>query len=308
MSDHLYRTIPFATMLTVSNPSKRWTRTSKTNQVSTFPPGHNKSPIPDLNDVHRRHSELFDDVPDALPEIELDSEAQLALLPQLAAFLPEMPFTDSAQPDLRFKLENPFFSHGDALVLDGMLRLHRPRRYVEIGSGWSSALVLDVRNRFFDGDLSCIFVDPNPQRLDSLLRSEDRDTTRIYRQPLQEVWREVVAEVRSGDFLFVDSTHVGKIGSDVLVELHEMVPSLPAGVHVHFHNIFFPFEYRSSWIYDGRYWNEAYLLRCLLMDNRRLKITWWNSYLTTFHADAVSRLLPGWDRNQGGSIWLQTTE
>ncbi len=293
-------------MLAVTNPSKRWTRKPKADQVSTWPSGHRLSPIPDLVDVRLRHSELFDDPPSALPGIDLETEAQLALLPQLAAFMPEMPFTDRAQPDLRYKLENRFFSHGDALVLYGMLRLHRPHRYVEIGSGWSSALVLDVRDRFFDGDLHCIFVDPNPKRLDSLLRPEDGDSTRIYRQPLEEVWREVVAEVGPGDFLFIDSTHVGKIGSDVLIELHEMVPRLPAGVHVHFHDIFFPFEYPPSWVYDGRYWNEAYLLRSLLTDNRRLKITWWNSYMATFHAQAVSGLLPGWDRNNGGSIWLRT--
>ena len=264
------------------------------------------SPIPDLTEIHERHSELFDGLPHSLPGIELSTEAQLALLPQLASFLSDMPFTDGAQPDLRYQLENAFFSHGDALVLYCMLRLHRPRRYIEIGSGWSSALVLDVRDRFFDGDLGCIFVDPNPKRLDSLLRPEDLAATRIYRQPLQEVWREVVAEVGAGDFLFIDSSHVGKIGSDVLIEIHEILPRLPAGVHVHFHDIFFPFEYPPSWVYDGRYWNEAYLLRSLLTDNRRLRITWWNSYLAAFHADAVSQLLPGWDRNQGGSIWLQT--
>jgi hypothetical protein len=276
-------------------------------QVERWPPGHYYSPIPDLSEVHRRHSELFDDLPSALPGIELQTEAQLALLAQLATFLPDMPFTDRAQPDLRYQLENEFFSHGDALVLYGMLRLHRPRRYIEIGSGWSSALVLDVRDRFFDGGLSCIFVEPESERLDSLLKSDDQNSTRIYRQPLQDVWRDVVAQVQAGDFLFIDSTHVGKIGSDVLIELHEIVPRLPAGVHVHFHDIFFPFQYPPEWVYDGRYWNETYLLRCLLTDNRRLRITWWNNYLAKRHKDIVSRLLPGWERNTGGSIWLETS-
>ena len=176
----------------MSTPSKRWSGKSRTDQVSAFPPGHNLSPIPDLIEVRRRHAELFDEVPHALPGIDLAAEDQLALLPQLASFLSDMPFTDGAQPDLRFQMENPFFSHGDALVLYCMMRLYHPRRYVEIGSGWSSALVLDVRDRFFDEDLECVFVDPNPKRLDSLLRPEDLTATRIYRQPLQEVWREVV--------------------------------------------------------------------------------------------------------------------
>ena len=131
-------------------------------------------------------------------------------------------------------------------------------------------------------------------------------STRIYRQPLEEVWREVVAEVGPGDFLFIDSTHVGKIGSDVLIELHEMVPRLPAGVHVHFHDIFFPFEYPPSWVYDGRYSNEAYLLRSLLTDRPPTE----DHVVEQLHGH-LSRpsrlgLLPGWDRNNGGSISLRT--
>lgn len=274
--------------------------------MTTWPPGHYYSPVPDLLEVRQRHEELFAETPASLPGIDLNLDGQLDLVARLAPFMEDLPFSDDGAPGLRYRFDNEFFGRSDGLVLYGMLRLQRPRRYVEIGSGWSSALVLDTRDLFFDGDLSCVFVEPEPERLDSLMRSGDDETTRIYRQPLQEVWRDVLAEVEEGDFLFIDSTHVGKIGSDVLIELLEMVPRLPPGVHLHVHDIFYPFQYPAAWVYDGRYWNEAYLLRALLADNPRLSITWWNHYLFTLRPDAVVATLPGWGRAAGGSIWLRT--
>jgi hypothetical protein len=279
-----------------------------TAQASLWGAGHYYSPIPDLGEVRRRHVELFESYPPSLPGIDLRSGEQLELITQLATFYGEMPFTDAGDPSLRYKFDNDFFAHGDAIVLYSMLRLHRPNRYVEIGSGWSSALTLDVRDLFFDEPLECVFVEPYPDRLDMLLRPEDHSSTRVLREPLQQVWQDVVAEIAPGDFLFIDSSHVGKIGSDVLTELHEMIPRLPPGVHVHLHDIFYPFEYPSYWVYEGRFWNEAYLLRALLTDNPKLQIDCFNSYLATFHLDEMKALLPVWAQNTGGSIWLQTRE
>jgi hypothetical protein len=163
-----------------------------------------------------------------------------------------------------------------------------------------------VRDLFFDDSMRCVFVEPYPNQLEELLRPEDHSSTRVIRQPLQEVWQEVVAEIAPGDFLFIDSTHVAKIGSDVLTELHEVIPRLPAGVHVHIHDIFYPFEYPAERVYEGQFWNEAYLLRALLIDNPRLQIDCFNSYLAAFHRDETAALLPVWAQNTGGSIWLQT--
>jgi len=275
-------------------------------QLSMWEAGHYYSPIPDLTEVRRRHAELFETVPLSLPGIDLRPEAQLERVRALSAYSDEMPFTREGSPALRYRFDNDFFAQGDAVVLYAMLRLHRPRRYVEIGSGWSSALTLDVRDLFFDAPMECLFVEPYPDRLDLLLRPEDHSTVRVLREPLQQVWREVVAVLAPGDFLFIDSSHVGKIGSDVLTELQDIVPRLPAGVHVHLHDIFYPFEYPPYWVYEGRFWNEAYILRALITDNPRLQIEIFNSYLAALHRDEVSALLPMWADNTGASIWLLT--
>jgi len=77
-------------------------------------------------------------------------------------------------------------------------------------------------------------------------------------------------------------------------------------VHVHVHDIFYPFEYPREWVYRGRAWNENYLLRACLMNNDSLQITWFNSYLGAFHRAQVAAVLPSWGVDPGGSIWLQT--
>jgi hypothetical protein len=105
-------------------------------QASRWDPGHYYSPIPDLGDVRRRHAELFESSPRSLPGIDLRAEEQIALVREMSTFYAEMPFTEVGDPSLRYKFDNIFFSYGDAVILYSMLRLHRPPRHVEIGSGW----------------------------------------------------------------------------------------------------------------------------------------------------------------------------
>ena len=130
------------------------------------PPGHYYSPIPDLAEVRRRRAELFGPMPDAVPGIDLRPEAQLSLLRRFAELHHELPFGDRPTSTLRYGFQNGVFEHGDGTVLYSMLRAHAPRRYVEIGSGWSSALALDVRDRFLNGKLEITLIEPNPGSTD----------------------------------------------------------------------------------------------------------------------------------------------
>jgi len=40
--------------------------------------------------------------------------------------------------------------------------------------------------------------------------------------------------------------------------LFEVLPQLPIGIYVHFHDILETFEYPEEWLLGGRYWNGAY--------------------------------------------------
>ena len=104
---------------------------------------------------------------------------------------------------------------------------------------------------------------------------------------------------------FVDSTHVGKIGSDVNYLFNEILPSLQPGVVVHVHDIFYPFEYPRYWIEEGRAWNEAYMLRCFLQYNSAFNILLWNHFLAQFHSAYFQEHMPLCLANTGASIWLR---
>ena len=109
------------------------------------------------------------------------------------------------------------------------------------------------------------------------------------------------------DIVVIDSTHVAKAGSDVNFLLFEVLPRLRPGVLVHFHDIFYPFEYPSDWVYSGRGWSEAYLLRAFLMYNAEFKIVLFNTFLELFHQELFAAEYPLCLRNPGGSIWIRRT-
>jgi hypothetical protein len=263
------------------------------------------SPLPDVPEVSARAAEIFG-VPPALPDIALDAEIQLSMLLDFAELVREFPY-DEDQPDgLRYRLDNPWFGAGDAVALYCWLRTLRPRRYVEIGSGWSSALVLDVNERFLGGQMRCTFVDPDPGRLLALIGDSGAGAVEVLACPLYAAPVSLFGELGPGDVLFIDSSHISRVGSDVNQLFLDVVPRLPAGVFVHVHDTPYPFEYPSDWVYQGRAWNETYLLRALLTGNMGLRIRWFNSYLAQLHRTAVGDALPPWNLNPGGSIWLDT--
>lgn len=272
-----------------------------------FPPGHFYSPIPDLAEVRARHDFIFAQ-PTSLAGIDLRASAQLNLAHVLSTFAADQPFSDHPVEGLRYGFVNDFFSYGDGIVLHTMLRHLRPKRYVEIGSGWSSALALDTIDRFLPGATRCTFIEPYPDRLKGLLRDTDsaRSDIEVLDVPLHEVGSEVFESLQPGDVLFIDSTHVSRVGSDVNQIFFDVLPILPPGVHVHIHDVFWPFEYPPAWVYDGRAWSENYLLRAYLTHNPRIQINWFSQFLAVFHQAEVAAALPLWQRNTGGSIWLQT--
>jgi predicted O-methyltransferase YrrM len=274
-------------------------------QTGLYPPGHFHSPVPDLEEVTARDAAIFDR-PAELAGIDLRVDAQLALVEELRRYAADQPFAAGPTDGLRYHYDNDYFGWGDGLVLFCMLRHLRPARVVEVGCGYSSALMLDTAERFLDPAPDLVFIEPNPDRLRGLLRDGDQDRVTLLSRPVQEVDRAVFDRLEPGDMLFIDSSHVTKIGSDVNLLLLEVVPRLRPGVHVHVHDIIWPFEYARKWVYQGRAWNEAYLLRALLVGNPRLRIEFWSSQLAACHKERVGAALPLWLRDSGTSMWLET--
>ena len=269
------------------------------------PAGHFYSPLPSPDEVSRDASRLFGSPPEALPGIDLNEAAQLGQLQEIRRYYAALPFPSEKSVERRYFYENPAYSYSDAIFLYGMIRHAAPKRIVEVGSGYSSCVMLDTAELFLDGRVDFTFIEPYPDRLLSLLRPEDLGRVKILAQRVQDVALEPFLALERNDILFIDSSHVMKIGSDVHHLLTEILPRLRPGVYVHIHDVFYPFEYPEEWVTGGRAWSEAYALRAFLTFNDAFEIVLFNTYLERFHRDIFERDMPLCLKNEGGSIWLR---
>lgn len=256
------------------------------------PPGHFYSPIPDVAEIRRNEDRVFAAASREIPGVDLNESAQLALLAQLIPFYAEQPFTAQKQQGARYFFENNAFSYFDAVFYYCLLRHIRPRRVIEVGSGYSSCVLLDTNERFLDHSITCTFIEPYPELLMSLLDANDRARTTLIARNLQDVDPGIFGELEPNDILFIDSSHVVKTDSDVNHIFFDVLPRLQDGVYIHFHDIFYPFEYPKEWVYQGRAWNEAYLLRAFLQENTRYSIELFNAFLEIFHHDRLALEMP----------------
>jgi hypothetical protein len=191
-------------------------------------------------------------------DFRLDLPLILSWFEKISTHYEQLPFPEERQPGFRYCYENGMFSYSDAISLFGMLLELRPRHLIEVGSGYSSCVSMDTNDLFLNRSMQMKFIEPFPQRLFSILPPEDSYRGCVERVRLQKVPLEWFTTLEAGDILFIDSSHVGKLGSDVNHYFFRIFPPLASGVYVHMHDVFYPFEYPSSWILEqNRSWNEA---------------------------------------------------
>ena len=268
-------------------------------------PGHFYSPIPSLIEIQKHENRIFDRTIKAIPGIDLNIEQQLRLLEKFGSYYIDLPFDKQKKDDLRYYFENPAYSYSDAICLYSMIREFGPKKIIEIGSGYSSCVMLDTNELFFQNQIDCTFIEPYPDLLRSLINEDDKTRCHFIESNLQDVPLSEFAKLEANDILFIDSTHVAKTGSDVNYIIFNILPLLEHGVYIHFHDIFWPFEYPKEWIYEGRAWNEDYFLHAFLMYNYQFEIVFLNTYLEEFYEDRFMKNMPLCLKNRGGSIWLR---
>ena len=272
--------------------------------ATLFEPGNYYSPLLDLHDLARDPKAFLNSSARGWDHIDLCENVQAARLEQFLAIENPFPFPEEAGSRWRYYSENDFFVYADAFALAGMMATEKPRRIVEVGSGFSSALMLDVREHFtLPTELT--FIEPYPERLKKLMRELDYPTSRLLAQPVQQVALEEFTRLESGDFLFIDSSHVAKAGSDLSDLLLRVLPVLQPGVWVHFHDIFYPGPYPTSWLLLGRAWNEVPFLQAFLMGNRAFTVEWFNSFARERFRERLAAGCPHFLKRLGGSLWLR---
>jgi predicted O-methyltransferase YrrM len=246
------------------------------------PNGHFYSPIPAQRELRRDSARIFKEWPRGLSGLDLREDAQRLLLEKFIEMYADLPFGDVPNDGLRYGYKNEAYSYSDGIFLNCMLRHVRPKRVVEVGSGYSSCMLLDTNERWFGNSIGCTFIEPYPKLLYSLLKPGDQERIEVLPNRVQDVEPSVFASLQENDVLFIDSTHVSKIGSDVNHLFFDVLPALAPGVYVHFHDIFYPFEYPRNWAEQGRGWNEIYLLRAFLQYNSEFEVVVFNTFLAKF--------------------------
>jgi hypothetical protein len=265
------------------------------------PPGHYYSPLLDIDSLGPNSPNMSSDGVECWENIDLHPLEQRSYYEDLIDRFPALPFPSQKTEGYRYFADNEFFNFSDAFTLSGIIRKEKPRRIVEIGSGFSSAVMLDTLSQ--TGETAALtFIEPFPHRLDSVLLPNDRASSAILARPVQEVLLSVFDELDAHDILFIDSSHVAKIGSDVTIILLRILPRLKPGVVIHFHDIFYPASYPISWIREGRAWNESIFLRAFLVQNRDYKIIAFNAFAAYSFPELFRDRIPNFG---GGSIWLR---
>lgn len=272
---------------------------------SCFPNGHFYSPIISIEEVKKRENEIWKNRDtDGILGIDLKTKEQKQLVRELIKYYQELPFKIEKQANIRYQFENGSYSYTDGLMLYSMIRHYQPKKIIEVGSGYSSMVMLDTNELFFNNQIDLTFIDPYPERLYSLMKELDKEKTTIIEKDVQLIPLSVFEKLEAGDILFIDSTHVSKTGSDVNYILFEILPVLKSGVLIHFHDVFYPFEYPKEWVFQGRNWNEDYILKAFLMYNQKFEIKLFSEYLLTHHS-AIFEAMPISYKNTGGNLWIE---
>jgi predicted O-methyltransferase YrrM len=270
------------------------------------PPGHYYSPVVDPDAVRAYVEEARRAGAEDLAGIVLDLDAMEGLWRANRDWIAATPFTEAPRPDARYAYLAGPYAFGDAITLRAMMGHFRPRRIVEIGSGLSTACMLDTAEELGLAELRLTCVEPHPGRLRSLLRPGDEARIALHERPVQDMPLDLFRALEPNDILFIDSSHVLKTGSDVHFELFHILPALARGVIVHFHDCRFPLEYSDIQIFRKNYsWNEAYAVRALLMDSTRYRVIFWGSLFALHRAALVRETCADFLRNPGSALWIR---
>ena len=271
---------------------------------SRFYPGYHGSTIPSLKSLIAQRKRIFSRSQPEFDGIQIGKEAQHKLLRELSAYYKEFNPNSEKNGSRLYFYKNDMFGFGDAFFLHCILRHFNPSNVIEVGSGHSSALMLDTANEF-GLDTRFTFIDPYSTTIGQVLANKPAGQYSLIRQEIQLVEREVYESLGENDVLFIDTSHVVKIASDLSTLLFSVLPALPKGVLVHIHDIWYPWEYPESFLMDGRAYNEIYFIRAFLQFNSDFEIVFFNSFVEQAFSEFISESMPRLSENCGKGLWLR---
>jgi predicted O-methyltransferase YrrM len=272
-------------------------------------PVHFYEPIPDTREL----SQNFWTIKSELIGIEMNLDEQILLLnsfgrkyrTEIESFMTD----ENKNPD-QFHFNNGAFESVDAEVLYCMIREKKPKNIYEIGAGFSSLIISEAiaANKNENQEYRCTYysIDPFPP---SFIKNDLANRHELIIKKVQDIPVSLFQDLGNNDILFIDSSHVAKIESDVNYEILEILPRLNKGVIIHFHDILLPYEYSKEIILDNRcYWNEQYLLQAFLIFNKNFKILFAGNYIHNERPDILEDIFNSYKNNSPTgrkSFWIQ---
>ena len=224
---------------------------------------------------------------------------QVALVQELLPYIAECEFPDgTGAPNghgHHFHFNNGFFERIDAEIAYSFVRRRKPQRIVEVGSGNTTLLLATaVRRNATEGfHTEFVSVEPFPP---PYLQGGLPGLSRLIPSGVQKAPVELFRSLEAGDILFIDSSHVVSMDSDVLYELLCILPQLAPGVLIHFHDIFTPLDYPEKFVKTNLcFWGEQYMLEAFLSFNSAFKVIWASSAMQQFNRETLREAFPLWN-------------
>jgi predicted O-methyltransferase YrrM len=173
----------------------------------------------------------------------------------------------------------------EAEFLHCFIQSHKPKKIIQIGCGVSTSIILQAAKES-QYTPKIIAVEPYPTLF--LQEQAKLKNIELLAEKAQKVDYNILADLEAGDFLFIDSTHTVKPGSEVNYLILEVLPRLKKGVFVHFHDIYFPYDYQRGLISSELFFNkESTLLHAFLACNTKFTIC---AALSMLHYEAPAFL------------------
>lgn len=240
-----------------------------------------------------------------LTGINWNVEGQLKMLEKFifAHELIELP--KEKQVSIQFYLNNELFSYGDAEYWYQLIRVVKPKRIFEIGSGNSTLMAIKAiqKNCIDDPDYACEHLCIEPYEVEWL----EKTGVSVIRKKVEDIEISFFSRLKEDDILFIDSSHVIRPKGDVNFEYLEILPTLGRGVIVHVHDIFSPKNYLKKWLQeDVRFWNEQYLLEAFLIHNSSWEIIGALNFLYHNYYERLKSVAPYLEPERNpGSFYLR---
>lgn len=272
---------------------------------------HFSSPIPDTRELAERQSLWTEELP--LAGVDMNPAGQLRLLEKVfPKYRDELDFAvNKADNPNGYYVNNAGFGFQDAAVLHCMIRHFRPKTVIEVGAGFSTFISARaaLMNEKEGHPTRLVAVEPYPI---PLLKKGFPGLDNLLVRKAEEMEVSFFEQLGENDILFIDTSHVVRIGNDVNFLYLDVLPTLKKGVVVHTHDIFFPHHHSREQVLDNlAFWTEQYLLQAFLCLNSAYEVLFGNHYMLYKYPDrtrAVFAAPPGCRPRNANSFWIRRTK